>query len=105
MTSKRNAGDMAYYVYILASKKSGTLYIGVTNDLIRRVWEHKNGAVAGFTKTYAVHDLVHFEEFLDVRDALQREKNLKHWNRAWKVDLIQTGNPDWSDLYASIAGG
>ncbi len=96
---------MAYYVYILASKKNGTLYIGVTNDLVRRVGEHKSDAVAGFTKTHGVHDLVHFEEFTDVRDALQREKNLKHWSRAWKVALIEERNPHWSDLYNSIAGG
>ncbi len=98
-------GGMAYYVYILASGKNGTLYIGVTNDLTRRIWEHKSDTVAGFTRTYAVHDLVHFEEFPDVRDAIQREKNLKRWNRVWKIELIQKGNPDWRDLSDEIAGG
>lgn len=96
---------MAYYVYILASGKNGTLYIGVTNDLTRRIWEHKTDAVPGFTRTYSVHQLVHFEEFPDIRDAIQREKNLKHWVRAWKVDLIQKNNPEWRDLYDEIAGG
>ncbi len=102
---RRSSTDVSYYVYILASGKNGTLYIGVTNDLLRRVWEHKCDAVAGFTKTYAVHHLVHFEEFPDVRDAIQREKNLKHWSRAWNIELIQKGNPDWRDLYNDFAGG
>jgi putative endonuclease len=88
----------SYYVYILASTKNGTLYIGVTNDLRRRVWEHREGLVAGFTKKYDVKMLVHFEEFGDIGFAMQRETRLKKWKRRWKLDLIEKGNPDWRDL-------
>jgi putative endonuclease len=95
----------AFYVYILANKRNGTLYIGVTNNLIRRVHEHKDEVVAGFTKQYGVHSLVHFEEFSTPRDAIQREKNLKHWVRSWKVELIEKANPTWRDLYEEIAAG
>ena len=94
----------AYYVYILASRKHGTLYIGVTNDLVRRVYEHKHGLVEGFTSKYGVKHLVHFEQTENVAAAIQREKNLKHWPRAWKVALIETGNPEWRDLYDDILG-
>lgn len=87
-----------YYVYILASKRNGTLYIGVTNNLERRLYEHKNNLVEGFTKKYSVHDLVYFEEVNDVNAALQREKQLKRWTRKWKIDLIEKENPDWNDL-------
>ena len=90
---------MTYYVYILASRRNGTLYIGVTNHLARRGHEHRSGLVAGFTRRYGVKRLVHVETFDDVRGALQREKNLKHWRRAWKVTLIEENNPDWDDLY------
>jgi putative endonuclease len=92
-----------FWVYILASRIGGTLYIGVTNDLIRRVYEHREGTAAGFTKQYAVHRLVHFEQFDDVENAIKREKRLKAWNRAWKIRLIEETNPDWIDLYYQIA--
>ena len=94
--------DRRYYVYILASRRNGTLYVGVTNDLIRRVHEHKEDVVKGFTRDYGVHRLVHFEEFSDSVSAIQREKNLKHWVRRWKVDLIEKSNPTWRDLYDEI---
>ena len=94
-----------YYVYILASRLGGTVYVGVTNDLIRRVYEHKIGAIDGFTKEYGVKQLVYFESYPDVRDALQREKNMKHWPRVWKTRLIAQGNPTWRDLYEEIASG
>ncbi|MEK7583630.1 MAG: GIY-YIG nuclease family protein [Patescibacteria group bacterium] len=91
-----------YYVYILASQRNGTLYIGVTNDLARRVYEHKNGLVSGFTKKYDVHTLVYYEVWQDVREAIKREKLLKKWRRRWKLDLIEKNNPNWSDLYQDI---
>ncbi len=87
-----------YYVYILASKKNGTLYIGVTNDLERRMHEHRAGLIRGFTKKYDVHMLVYFEETSDIDAALNREKCLKKWNRAWKIRLIEEANPNWQDL-------
>jgi putative endonuclease len=93
---------MVYYVYIMASGKNGTLYVGVTNDLIRRAYEHRNGLVEGFTRQYDVKRLVYFEETSDVQVALQREKNVKHWSRAWKLALIEEANPDWRDLYDDI---
>lgn len=91
-----------YYVYIMASRRNGTLYVGVTNDLVRRVYEHRNGLVPGFTKKYSVKRLVHFEQTDDFRSAIQREKNLKHWPRAWKIALIEKANPQWSDLYDDV---
>jgi putative endonuclease len=94
---------MAFWVYMLASKPGGTLYVGVTNDLIRRVHEHRNGLVAGFTRKYGVKRLVHFEQYDDPTTAIQREKNIKHWSREWKIDLIVASNPDWRDLYDEIA--
>ena len=90
------------YVYILASKRDGTLYTGVTNNLARRVWEHRQGLVEGFTKQYAVHRLVHCESFARPQDAIQREKRLKKWNRAWKIRLIESANPEWKDLYETV---
>jgi putative endonuclease len=90
--------------YILASKIGGTLYIGITNDLVRRVFEHRSKAVPGFTKRYSVMHLVYFEQFDDVENAIRREKRLKKWNRAWKVRLIEQSNPNWDDLYPPIAG-
>ena len=90
------------YVYILASKKNGTLYIGVTSDLIKRIYEHKNGLVDGFTKTYKVHLLVYYEQFLDIYSAISREKQLKHWQRKWKLQLIEQNNTNWRDLYSDI---
>jgi putative endonuclease len=92
-----------YYVYILASQRNGTLYIGVTSDLVRRVYEHRTDAVDGFTKKYGVHRLVYFESTEDVRVAIQREQTMKKWNRKWKLALIEKDNPDWNDLYDEIA--
>ncbi|MEZ5615425.1 MAG: GIY-YIG nuclease family protein [Rhodocyclaceae bacterium] len=89
-------------VYILAGKKNGTLYIGVTSDLMKRVWEHKNDLVEGFTKEYGVHRLVYFEMLEDMASAIQREKQLKKWNRDWKIELIERDNPEWRDLYDSL---
>ena len=90
------------YVYILASRRNGTLYVGVINDLIKRTCEHKNNLVAGFTNKYHVHQLVHYEQFDDVNAAIAREKQLKKWKRKWKLDLIEQSNPDWKDLYEDI---
>jgi len=90
-----------YYVYILGNSRP-TLYIGVTNNLVRRVWEHKKGLVDGFTKKYGLKKLLYFEQFSYVEDAIRREKQLKHWNRKWKLDLIKKTNPEFRDLYASI---
>jgi putative endonuclease len=92
-----------FFVYILASRPGGAIYVGVTNDLIRRVYEHKQGFVPGHTKRYQIHKLVYFEEFSASYDALQREKNMKHWPRAYKTRLIAQSNPMWRDLYDEIA--
>ena len=92
----------SFYVYILASRKNGTLYIGVTNDLVLRVYDHKSDVIQGFTENYGVHNLVYYESYTDVRDALTREKRLKKWKRQWKINLIETNNPDWRDLYEQI---
>ena len=89
-------------VYILASKPNGTLYIGVTSNLAKRVWEHKNDFVEGFTKRYQVHRLVWYEVHDSMESAITREKAMKKWNRAWKIRLIQEQNPSWSDLYEDI---
>lgn len=89
-------------VYILASKRNGTLYIGVTSDLVKRIWEHKNELVEGFTQKYHVHQLVYFEQHQDMLSAITREKQLKKWNRAWKITLIEKDNPDWRDLWEVI---
>ncbi len=91
-----------YYVYMLASERNGTLYIGVTNDILRRAYEHRTATLAGFTKRYAIKNLVWFEVHSDVRAAIQREKNLKHWVRAWKIKLIEETNPTWRDLYDDL---
>ncbi|MBI2830295.1 MAG: GIY-YIG nuclease family protein [Chloroflexi bacterium] len=91
-----------YYVYILANKPRGTIYVGVTNDLIRRLYEHRNDLIAGFTKRYGVHLLVHYEQCVDVSTAIWREKRLKKWNRAWKIKLIESDNPEWRDLYPDL---
>ncbi len=93
---------MQYYIYILSSKKNGTLYIGVTSDLTRRIYEHKNNLVEGFTKKHTIHDLVYFEATESIESAIQREKQLKKWNRSWKIDLIEKNNPDWNDLYVDL---
>src|SRR5262249_17829170 len=97
------AGDRSYWVYILAGKVGGTLYIGVTNDLVRRVYEHRTDAVEGFTNKYGVHLLVYYEQFSDIESAIRQEKKLKTWNRAWKFRLIEELNLDWHDLYPGIA--
>jgi putative endonuclease len=86
----------------MTNRPNGTLYVGVTTDLARRVWEHREGHVAGFTRTYGLKRLVYFEEHETVLGAIQREKNMKHWSRAWKVQLILQGNPGWADLYGTI---
>ena len=88
----------SYYIYILASKKNGTLYTGITNNLERRIFEHKNNLIKGFTKKYNVHRLVYYEETNDVNEALLFEKRIKKWNRAWKIELIEEENPNWDDL-------
>ena len=89
-------------VYILASKRNGTLYIGVTSDLPKRVWEHKNDWVEGFTKRYRVHHLVYYEVHESMESAISREKQIKKWKRIWKLDLIEKQNPDWRDLWEEI---
>jgi putative endonuclease len=93
-----------YFLYILASRRYGTLYTGVTSDLPNRVYQHKTDRLKGFTSRYGVHDLVWFEAHSDVRDAILREKQIKGWNRAWKIRLIEKGNPFWEDLYDRIIG-
>jgi putative endonuclease len=95
--------EREYYVCILASRPGGALYVGVTNDLVRRVYEHKQGAVASHTKRYNISQLVYFEAYPSVEDAIQREKNIKHWPRAWKTKLISENNSDWRDLFDEIA--
>jgi putative endonuclease len=92
-------------LYILASRPNGTLYTGVTSDLLRRVWEHRSGLVEGFTERYRVHHLVYFEFHDNIEDAIRREKQIKKWRRAWKIDLIEESNPRWRDLWPTIIGG
>jgi putative endonuclease len=92
-----------YYVYILTSRPGGAIYVGTTRDLVRRVYEHKHGAVPGHTKRYGIDKLVYFEQYPDVSDALQREKNMKHWPRVYKTRLITQSNPSWRDLYPEIS--
>jgi len=94
---------MSCWVYILASRPGGTLYVGVTNDLVRRVFEHREGSVEGFTKRHGLKMLVYFEHHETAPLAIQREKNIKHWPREWKIDLILSLNPDWRDLYTDIS--
>lgn len=94
--------DHNYFVYILASRRNGTLYIGVTNDILRRTWEHRNGCVEGFAKKHRVHTLVWYEIHEDIRAAIDREKELKGWNRAWKIKLIEKDNSGWNDLYERL---
>ena len=91
-----------YYVYILASKKNGTLYIGLTSNLLKRVFEHKNNQVEGFTQKYNVHKLVYYEKYDDIYGAITREKRMKKWERQWKIELIEKVNPDWKDLYHNL---
>lgn len=97
------AKEHRYFVYILASQRNGTLYVGVTNDLARRSAEHRDEELEGFTRKYAVHILVWFEEYGDIGDAITREKRIKKWNRDWKLELIEKSNPDWRDLFPDIA--
>ena len=89
-------------VYILANRKNGTIYVGVTSDLIKRIWQHKNNITEGFTKKYSVHSLVYYEQHHDIVSAIQREKYIKKWKRAWKIALIEATNPEWLDLYPNI---
>jgi putative endonuclease len=89
-------------VYILASKQNGTLYIGVTSELAKRAWTHKNDVIEGFTKRYGVHRLGYYEIHPDMASAILREKQLKKWNRAWKLELIESKNPEWTDLWSEI---
>jgi putative endonuclease len=91
-------------VYILTSRKNGTLYVGVTSSLIKRVWEHRNGVVEGFTDRYRVHRLVWYEQHMDINSAIRREKSIKRWKREWKINLIEENNPDWEDLYDGLVG-
>ena len=91
-----------YYVYIMANKCNGTLYTGVTSDLIMRVWQHKSGETQGFTSKYKVNQLVYYEIHEDIMEAIKREKNIKAWRRKWKLQLIEKNNPHWNDLYNSI---
>ena len=93
---------MQYYVYVLANLSSKTLYVGVTNNLVKRIYEHKQKPVDGFTKKYCVDSLVYYEVTNDVISAIEREKQIKKWNRAWKLRLIKKMNPNWIDLYDSI---
>jgi len=97
-------GGEAVHVYMLASRRNGTLCLGVTNDLARRVWEHKNNLAEGFTKKYGVHILVWYEVHNDINEAIAREKQLKGWNRAWKLRLIEEHNSGWNDLHDHVNG-
>ena len=95
--------DRQYYVYIMTNKGYGKLYVGITNDLVRRAWEHRNNLVEGFTREHELHQLVWFEVHGDVEEAIRREKLIKKWHRDWKVNLIQAKNPTWCDLYGEIS--
>ena len=91
-----------FFIYILTNQQNGILYVGVTSNLLKRVWEHKNKVVEGFTEKYSVNRLVYYEQTIDVQVALQREKTLKRWKRDWKIELIEKENPDWKDLYEAL---
>jgi len=91
------------WVYIMTNRPNGTLYVGGTSDLEQRAWQHREGLIDGFTKRYGLKRLVYAERHDDIRTAIQREKNIKHWPRAWKIDLILADNPSWNDLYESLA--
>ncbi len=93
---------MGGFVYIVSNKRDGTLYIGVTSDLSRRIYEHREERTKGFTQRYGLHRLAYYESFDDIRAAIQREKTLKHWPRVWKLALIQDMNPEWADLYETL---
>ncbi len=90
------------FIYIMTNTRNGTLYVGVTSDLVRRCYEHRNSLLRGFTKQYGLKQLVYFEQHDDIRAAIQREKTIKHWPRAWKVRLIHASNPDWQDLFETL---
>ena len=94
--------EKQFYVYMLASKRNGTLYLGVTSDIVKRVWQHKNGLAEGFTKKYGIKRLVYYEIHEDAENAIKREKQLKKWRRAWKLELIEEKNSEWRDLSADI---
>ena len=96
------SGSKTYYVYIMASRKNGTLYTDVTGSLVQRVTRHKSADVPGFTQRYRVHRLVYYETFASIADAILREKRLKKWNRQWKIQLIEQTNPQWRDLYDDL---
>ena len=93
----------SYYVYLLASRRHGTLYLGVTSDLPKRVWQHKQGLIEGFTKRHGVKTLVWYEQTESIESAIAREKQIKKWNRDWKIELIESSNPQWKDLCEEIA--
>ncbi len=94
--------EKKYYIYILANERNGTLYIGVTNSLIRRIYEHKHNLVEGFTKDHNIHRLVYYEEYNQIDNAISREKQMKKWNRKWKLQIIEKDNPGWRDLYEEL---
>jgi len=96
--------DKAFYVYVLASRRNGTLYVGVTSNLVQRAWQHREGFVSSITKEHDVKKLVWYEQHETAESAIKREKQIKKWNRAWKVELIETVNPYWNDLYPQVAG-
>jgi putative endonuclease len=98
------AKEHRYFVYILASQRNGTLYVGVTNDVVSRTAQHRDKCRERFTSKYNVHMLVWFEEYADIHNAIRREKQIKKWNRAWKLELIEKANPDWVDLFERVAG-
>ena len=95
-------GDKKFYVYILTKARNSTFYVGMTSDLPKRIWEHKHEVADGFTKKYSIKNLVYYEIFDDVENAIKREKRLKKWNRAWKIKVIEEQNPNWDDLYETI---
>ena len=95
---------MFYVVYIITNKRNGTLYVGITNNLKRRICEHRLGIIKGFSKKYGLFNLIYFEKFKYVKDAIYREKQLKHWNRKYKIDLIDRENSEWNDLYEDVFG-
>ena len=92
-----------YFVYILASHRNGTLYVGSTSNLIQRIWQHKNNVFSGFTAKYRVHQLVYYEELQNIIEMVQRERRLKNWRRQWKINLIEKINPNWKDLFEEIS--
>ncbi len=93
-----------FYVNIMASKKNGTLYVGVTSNLVKRVYQHKHNLAEGFTQKYGTHTLVYYEQHFSAESAIKREKRLKEWHRKWKIELIEKTNPEWNDLYPEITG-